>query len=352
MNIRRIIYLFCCLSAVAAAVVSCKKHTYDFTYSPNAPKAGQSVVFTNTSTAGENWVWKFGDGSQSSSKNPTHTYKSAGSYVVEMQADSNKQRVTTHVLQVLDSIPTIYLKSDTARQYKPITIKASYYNPSSSKVLFEWTVDEDIFEITKGSLTSDSITGYYTDYGKKTEVGLTITISGKTTTARRSITLVDQPAPSLTMQTGDGSMWRQRIYDGIYEVAKPYEGDPSVMDKANDSTATLNGVTYDIHNMPVLQDKTVNALQVDAINRKLYLILEDGIYVANANGDALTCIEQTEAHTLLLSAGRNAIYWSDSDGVWAMPLVTNPQNTISDQLREKIRMVNAIADVQRMLIVE
>ena len=340
------------MAAVAAAVVSCKKHTYDFTFSPTAPKAGQTVYFTNTSTAGENWVWKFGDGSQSSSKNPTHTYKTAGSYVVEMQADSNKQRVISHVLQVLDSIPTIYLKSDTVRQYKPFTIKASYYNPSSSKVQFEWMVDEDLFVITEGDLTSDSIIGYYTDYGKKSDIRLTITISGKTTTASRSVTIVDQQAPSLIMQTQEGSMWRQRIYDGIYEASKPYEDDPSVIDAANDSTATLNGVTYDIHNMPVLKDKVVYALQVDAINRKLYLILDDGVYVANANGDALTCIEQTVAYTLLLNAEKNALYWSDTDGVWVMPLITNPQNTISDQVRAKIRMVNTIALVERMLITE
>jgi hypothetical protein len=111
-------------------------------------------------------------------------------------------------------------------------------------------------------------------------------------------------------------------------------------------------VTYDIHDMPVLTDKEVYALQVDAINRKLYVIMDDGVYVANANGEWLTQVMETEAQTLLLDARQNAVYWSDNDGIWTMPLVTNPQNTISDQLREKIRMVNTIGNVQRMLVTE
>ena len=352
MNRRKLVYLICSLAIAAVAVVSCRKHTYDFTYSPASPKAGQSVLFTNTSDAGENWVWKFGDGGTSTLKNPTHIYKTAGTYVVEMQADSNKTRVTTHVLEVLDSIPTIYLQSDTARQYAPLTIRASYYNPSSAKVTFAWEVDEALFVITRGTLTSDSITGYFTDYGRDTQVGLTITIGSKTTVTQRTIRLVDNEAPSLMMQTADGKLWRQRMYSGIYEAVKPYDGDPAVIESANDSTAVLNGVTYDIHNMPVLQDKEVQALQVDALNRKLYLILDDGVYVANANGDALTRIIETSAQTLLLDGTSNSIYWSDSEGVRAMPLITNPQNTVSEQTRGKIHTVNDVQDVVRMILTE
>lgn len=353
MNRRKILILFCCLVAIAAGVVSCKKkHTYDFTYSPARPKAGQQVVFTNTSDAGENWVWKFGDGGLSTLKNPTHIYKSAGTYTVEMQADSNKQRISRHVLEVLDSIPTIYIKSSTVQQYSPITLSASYYNPSSTKAVFLWKVDESLFVLTKGTWTSDSITGYFTDYGRTTQVELTITVAGKTTVASRSLVLTDQASSSLIMQAADGTLWRQRIYNSIYEVAKLYDGAPSVIEPANDSTATLNDVKYDIHNMPVLTDKEVHALQVDASNRKLYLILDDGVYVANANGDALTRIAEAQAHTLLVDAERNALYWSEKEGVKAMPLVTNPQNIISEQLRAKIREVNNVKEVNRMLIVE
>lgn len=342
--------------AVLGAVVSCTQYTYDFSYSPNSPKAGQSVTFTNLSEAGENWVWTFGDGSKSTLKNPTHVYKASGTYVVELMADSNRHRIATHVLEVLDSLPSIYVASDTVCQYKSVTMKAALYNPTNATVTYAWEIiqdeiqDEELFVITAGSLTGDSLTGYFTAYDRTVDVVLTVTLAGKTTSDTCTLTLVDQTAPAILMQTQDGLLWRQRIYDGIYEDAREFTGDASAILAANDSTAVLNGVTYDTHNMPVLTDKQVSALQVDAVNRKLYLILEDGVYVANANGDALTRIVETEALTLLLDGGMNCVYWSDGEGVKCMPLVANPQNIISEQLRSKIRQVNNVANVERMII--
>lgn len=352
MKKQKIIYGLCCLLAVMGIVVSCQKHVYDFSYSPNSPKAGAQVSFTNLSDAGENWVWKFGDGGQSTSKNPTHIYTAAGTYVVELMADSNKSRTVSHVLEVLDSIPSINLASDTVQQYTPITFTASLYNPTKATVTYSWSVDTALFVITEGSESSDSLCGYFTDCNRKTDLSLTITVGAKTSTDTRTLVLTDKLAPTLLMQTQQGELWRQRIYEDAYEVAKPYEGDASDINAANDSTATLNGVTYDIHNMPVLTDLDVQALQVDAVNRKIYLILDDGLYVANANGDALTQLTTIPAATLLVDGERNIVFWSDAYGVWAMPLVTHPQNVVSEQQRSKILFVNEIKMVNRMTILE
>lgn len=348
---RKTAYILCLLTAVAGLVVSCQKHSYDFNYSPLSPKAGEKVTFTNQSDAGENWVWKFGDGGYSTLKSPTHIYTAAGLYTVELMVDSSKQKMITHNITVLDSIPSIYLPSDTVRQYAPVTLKASYYNPTKAEVNYLWTVDENLFVITEGSLISDSVCGYFTDFGKSTEVHLSITIGTKMTEDSRTLTLLDNDAPTLLMQTQLGYLWRQRIYNGIYEKPKIFDGDASLINQANDSTATLNGVTYDIYNMPVLADKNVNALQVDPVNRKLYVILDDGLYVANANGDALTCISNIPASTLLVDTERNSLYWSDAAGVWSMPLVTHPQNVLSEQLVERVRYVNDLL-VARMTIID
>ena len=352
MNLRKIQRLLCCLLVAAGAMVSCQKYTYDFTYSPQNPKAGEKVTFTNISEAGENWVWTFGDGGKSTLKNPTHVFISAGTYVVELMADSNKTRRTSHVLEVMDTIPSIYIASDTVQQYASLTMKAALYNPTKSTVTYAWEIDEELFVITAGSLTGDSLTGYFTDYGRTAKVKLTVTLAGKSTTDSVMLTLLDRDAASVLMQTPDGKLWRQRIYDGIYEDARPFSDDPDAILAANDSTATLNGVDYDIHNMPVLTDKEVYALQVDAVNRKIYMVLADGVYVANANGDALTPITDMQAYTLLIAGERNTIYWSTDDGVYVMPLVTNPQNIVSEQLRNKIRLINTIPAIERMITYE
>lgn len=47
------------------------------------------VTFTNTSTNATSYVWEFGDGSQSSSKNPKHTYTKGGEYKVILTATNN-----------------------------------------------------------------------------------------------------------------------------------------------------------------------------------------------------------------------------------------------------------------------
>jgi PKD repeat protein len=56
-----------------------------FTANPSSGQAPLTVQFTDTSTGNPTaWSWNFGDGSTSSSENPSHTYKSAGSFVAEL----------------------------------------------------------------------------------------------------------------------------------------------------------------------------------------------------------------------------------------------------------------------------
>ncbi len=56
-----------------------------FTYSPASPYAGQAVQFTDTSGGNPtSWQWNFGDGSNSTVRNPSHTYSTAGTYTVTL----------------------------------------------------------------------------------------------------------------------------------------------------------------------------------------------------------------------------------------------------------------------------
>jgi streptogramin lyase len=61
-----------------------------FTWTPEAPAAGQATGFQDTST-GEptTWSWSFGDGSTSDQQNPTHTFASQGSYEVSLTATND-----------------------------------------------------------------------------------------------------------------------------------------------------------------------------------------------------------------------------------------------------------------------
>jgi PKD repeat protein len=62
----------------------------NFTWSPSSPQVGQSVQFTDTSSGSPtSWWWTFGDGGASTLQHPTHSYSSAATYAVTLQAFNN-----------------------------------------------------------------------------------------------------------------------------------------------------------------------------------------------------------------------------------------------------------------------
>jgi PKD repeat protein len=58
-----------------------------FSGSPTSGKVSLNVAFADTSTGTPTkWKWTFGDGTSSTTKNPTHKYSKAGSYTVALTA--------------------------------------------------------------------------------------------------------------------------------------------------------------------------------------------------------------------------------------------------------------------------
>ena len=78
---------------------------------------GNNFVFTNTSTApsGTTYLWTFGDGSNSTTTSPTHTYTTAGYFNVQMIATYNGQ-------QYYANSQSIYVGA------VPVANFANYYN--------------------------------------------------------------------------------------------------------------------------------------------------------------------------------------------------------------------------------
>ncbi len=60
----------------------------DFSATPLTGNAPLAVQFTDLSTGATAWQWDFGDGANSTQKNPSHTYQSAGSYTVMLTASN------------------------------------------------------------------------------------------------------------------------------------------------------------------------------------------------------------------------------------------------------------------------
>lgn len=73
-----------------------------FTWSPTNPIRRNPVQFTDQSTnSPTTWLWNFGDGTTSTTRNPTHSYQSANTYTVSLTvSNAAGQSTTTHTIVV------------------------------------------------------------------------------------------------------------------------------------------------------------------------------------------------------------------------------------------------------------
>ena len=108
MNIKTHIFL----TSLCLLLVACKEKEVIFTYSPEMPRAGETIKFTNGTAEGEKWEWTFGDGTTATSKNPSKTYKRPGTYTVVLTVDKKNSRRYSKTITVVDTIPTITLAED------------------------------------------------------------------------------------------------------------------------------------------------------------------------------------------------------------------------------------------------
>jgi len=98
-----------------------------------------AAVFTNTSLAGHQFFWDFGDGSTSTDASPTHVYNSTGTYVVRLKV------VDSSTCNLMDSTQTTIIVSDKPRanfNYEPQQPKENtpfvFSNSSTGATLYKW----------------------------------------------------------------------------------------------------------------------------------------------------------------------------------------------------------------------
>jgi YVTN family beta-propeller protein len=88
----------------------------NFSANPTSGKAPLNVSFTDNSTGTPTaWKWTFGDGTNSTVKNPTHKYSQEGNYTVKLTATnaagSNTTTKTNYIKVTTNTRPGIYSKS-------------------------------------------------------------------------------------------------------------------------------------------------------------------------------------------------------------------------------------------------
>ena len=289
------------------ALIACKKHTIDFSFSPQQPRAGQSVTFGNLCSTGEEWEWQYGDGATSTLKSPSHIYKQPGTYTVTLKVDKKKSW----------TIPTFTASDTTFVIYKDYAFTANVYNPYNYDLELIWDVPDPT-----AIMSGMSITCYFTEPEKETEVSLAVILNGDTTEIVKSFYIHDQKTNSVLMRTPDGD-YSQRIFDDRAEEVKPLEDPSSVLDKEQDTAQVYNGYEFRLSELKTVFPE-LEGFKI--ASRKIYY-RANGLWVSNIDGSYPVQIDPLPCAALTLETQyNNRIYWANEQGVWYMPFVGSDNN--------------------------
>ena len=130
-----------CTNIFTANVVI-DKPTADFTSSPNKCK-GKAVNFTSVSTfpGGSivGWAWNFGDNLTSTLQNPTHTYTSAGTFIVKLIVTSNTgSKGTISKTIVVNNKPIVQFDGDNLSGCSPLNVNFNDLSTTDNGSTYYW----------------------------------------------------------------------------------------------------------------------------------------------------------------------------------------------------------------------
>lgn len=303
----RKLYFFISLLMVVALVACKKKIEPDFTYEPLQPRAGQTISFKNSTSEGEFWNWTFGDGTSSTSKNPSKIYKSPGVYSVSLQVDSNDNYMRTKEIIVYDTVPVITASVDEVKYYEPFTLSALLYNPYKRKVTYDWTFSENAVskQIDEEHKSDKSkITLFFNKTNTTETVLLTVTVGDSVYNISRELKVNDVKARSLIMLDKEGNLWRQRMYvNGLEEPTRYME----TQFRNVTSTAVYNDVLYVFDaGSHIKPDEWTDGMQGDGCIVAVNL-------TAGTQENVITSTQHPR-HSFYRGMVRgNNIYWTDYD---------------------------------------
>lgn len=87
--------LICFLAAITIILSSCQKEPVaNISADKTEVEVNESVMFTNTTTDGVTYNWDYGDGTNSTDKEPVNSWSTAGTYNVKMTASSKNGKKT------------------------------------------------------------------------------------------------------------------------------------------------------------------------------------------------------------------------------------------------------------------
>lgn len=333
--------------------ISCKKPTIDFTYSPSQPKAGEKVTFMNASSVGEEWLWHFGDRKVSTSKNPSHTYDAPGTYQITLKIDNKESRTCSHMITVVDTVPTFVSDHDSLPMYvfEDVTFSAQLFNPNSDSLYCVWTAQPDIAELVQSDAqgTNGKWNVFFTQPGQVT-ITMKLTLNDVTTTQQRTYTVEDKPATAVLMMGENNTMLRQRVFLDPARAEKvmplTYAEGQTILSTMQDTFQTVNGYDYRLSELKTILPEMTG---FRVAYGKIYYRTTDGLYISDVKGNNVNIIDPRPISAIYTDTytGINRLYWATETGVYYMPLIDHPQNQFDTS---KIKLLNTQSSILRLAV--
>jgi len=157
---------------------------------------GLTTAFTNTSTNATSFIWNFGDGSNSTASDPSHTYANDGVYTVTLTATNNCGSTIFEQTVTIVTPPTANFTTSASSGCTPFTVQ--FTNASSSNATsyaWEFSGGTPATSTQENPIATWNTAGVYV-------VTLTASNSAGSSTSTTTITVGSAPVAGFTYQIG------------------------------------------------------------------------------------------------------------------------------------------------------
>jgi PKD repeat protein len=220
----------------------------NFTATPTSGDAPLTVNFTDQSTGSPtSWLWDFGDGTNATEQNASHTYTSTGNYTVNLtvsNAGGSDTEVKTKYILVSESLPGAPVANFTANVTngtEPLTVEFTDIS-TGSPTSWQWDFNNDgtVDSTEKTPIYTYSTAGNYT-------VNLTVAnVGGNDSEVKTEYIVVSEPLPGAPVANF---------------TATPTSGTaPLTVNFTDQSTGTVSSYSWDFDN-----DGTVDSSEQNPI---------------------------------------------------------------------------------------
>lgn len=182
--------------------------------------APYNAVFRNTSLAGQQFQWSFGDGTTSTATNPTHLYANPGTYTVRLIAIDN---ATCNITDTAFQTITVSGSPTAAFTYSPNPTEPntaiSFNNSSIGATSFKWLFGDG--DSTLGNNIDAPVRHLYNQTGTYNACLIAFNAAGCSDTTCQSISVtvnVTANVPNAFSPNGDGN--NDRIFVRGYGIGK------------------------------------------------------------------------------------------------------------------------------------